>query len=393
MFIELDSDFINCVCSINKIMKPQLVVMEALFNSMLKGNHIVYASREDITKIISKQNLSQVLLDYLKWVLKKYVYIYSCKNSLKTFIIVTNKNNKIDYKISNNITKISVPYMFFIKENISKLLTENERDAISFEKITKYVYKKRSISAYYNINFEHDSFHGGNCKTKVEQVSHSNNMVISLVDSDMKYSGGKKGSTYKGLVSAVKQAQKNIPISSYVLPVREKENLIPISIYKQFTDNRLIHVIADYFENDIEIQNFFDLKEGVKRKTIDQADDKWKNHFNTLISKCEEKKIYLDKKENLKDDDKYIEGIGADLCDKIIDVLFVSEDYKYLKNKFSDLKRVHIEMIIRDKDKWVKNIPDYILHIWEQIADVLFDWGCCINVTKYPVIRNWGVSI
>lgn len=363
MFIIIEDDVFFDLEKVKDPFDPRIKVIDALFESMINGKHIIYSNIRNLDKVKKITYLGHRTKQYVSWIIKEFTRVYSCKNIVDIQVYVS--CNYEELEIEDN--HIKVPLNYFSVINETKLLTENETDANCFSMITEYIMEKQNIGSSFKICFENDAFHGGNGKDKILQLAQKNVIVICIADTDMDFPNDSRKSTYKGVNDAIKKVKNKIIIQLFELPVREKENLIPATIYNKYTDSGLIKVISQTFPNDEIVSNFFDIKDGVKIKKILKPSDKWLKYYRKLIEECKKNNICCE--ENLKKgdlDSKYIYGIGDKLCDTVCEAIFCSESNELLSS-----------------------IPEFEIRNWELISKVLFTWGCCLNQERFPAQRNW----
>lgn len=385
MFIEIDETILNEVDEIEDPVDHRIIIINALFDSMMKNKHIVYCNRDGLAMIRDNQCFSPYIREYVRWVLKEYVQIYSCKSLVKTRVLVKNGIDHVEY--SEGL--ISVPLSCFFSVNESKLLTEHESDAKFYLNIARFIKEKKKLSNYYGVCFENDSYHGANGPAKLEQLAEATTkkLVLCIVDSDKEYPQGSKGATFIGINNKYKKIKKRLPIELFALKVREKENLIPATIYCNFSDCELISLIASEFPDDEVIADFFDIKDGIKYKKLVNEDSRWTGAYGDLLTECIVRNPLPDQIEEEDFDKVYLSGIGDKLCDRVATALFSNGDATW-KDEFS-FPSAQIEKIETEIPQMLGFLPKNVLSHWEELFSIIFAWGCCVSKEKYPAIRDW----
>lgn len=368
MFIVIEDDTFEGIEDIHSAFDTRIIAIDKLFESMLDGKHIVFCTLENLYKLKKNSLLGERTRWLVAWLTKTFSQSYSCKDILTKYISISSSYNEISFDDEKNCYRVPVDYVCDVME--TKLLTEHESDAKFFQQIANYVLSLKSKGHNnFSFRFENDSYHGGNAKSTIEQVSKGKKIVLVIVDSDRDYKGGQRGSTYKSVKDSVKIAKRSIVIDYLELPVREKENLIPSTIYSLFVDSGIVHVIADNYSDDEEINSFFDIKGGIKYKKIVNHNEIWENKYGKVIEICRNAGIckgeVSDEITNL--DKYYIDGIGDKICDNVADAIFGNDKYKDV----------------------LDNLPTFVMDNWENITKELFTWGCCISKDKYPVNRDF----
>lgn len=390
MFIVLEDDIFEGLETITKIYDSRFIALDNLFESMYNGEHIVYTNIKNLMKLKNNEKLSPRTRAYTGWIIRNFSILYGCKAIVDSYITVSTKYTRVIKSTDGRVIKTPIEFMKDITE--TKLLTEHESDAKFYQQLTKYVLKKKGNGnkSFFSVQFENDAYHGANGKAKIEQVSLKNRLVLAVVDTDKDYPEDSLKSTYEGVKSGLKIAEKRIPIELLVLPVREKENLLTPTLYKEICDNALIKIIAEKFSNDEVIVNYFDIKGGIKKKKIRNHDDNWETYYCDLIDECRNQKICDECFEDVDLDEKYIKGIGDKICDTMGDLLFEDDINLILDNKkFNCYPEAKIKQLKAKAEILLNEVPDFVFNNWEDISLKVFTWGCCIDKSRFPAQRNW----
>lgn len=383
MWIELPDDIEEYLIAINDTMNKEALALNALFDAMLKGKHIVFASRKLLNRIQKLEYLNESNRDFISWIKQKYIYLYECRDIIEYKVIITGQKDV--FMLTDKIYKISLEYFFDIRE--SKLLTENESDGEFFKDIFQYIKRKNNMSCHFDIKFENDSFHGGNASAKVLQIAKEERISLCIIDSDKEMEGDKRGDTYRGANNAYKKVKNKHIILLKELGVREKENLLPPKAYMTICDkNQTLLQTLDCFVDDEKIIKYFDIKDGVKFKRYQQ--ENWKKYYDRVISKLIERDAFTfpPNGENV-NDFKCVEGIGEKACNTMSRLLLKDEMtcVETLKNTNVNDKNKKIILEMRDD---IENIlPEYIMFEWLRLHKLLFDWGCCVSRNSLPMYK------
>ena len=385
MLIVLEDDVFDEIENAKSSYDDVIQAVDRLFDGMYMGKHLVFTKLNNLNKIKNNSLFSPRTIDFTQWISRKYSQIYSCKDLVEAYISVSTKYKKVARNKTKNF--IEVPIKFVIDISATKLLTENESDAKFYEMLAKYVFNKKG-KGYCTFKYEKESYHGGNGFDTIVQVAENDGFALILVDSDMDYPEGKHGTTYKKVNEAYKNIKDKIPVEMVVLPVREKENLIPASIYNRISDCGLVKVISDKFSDNEVITNFFDIKDGVKYKKINNHTAKWEEYYGELLSEC--KKQHVCNAEETDNMDKYfVSGIGGKLCDVIATLLFEEKTDISGNNQLNCYSDEQVNEFLNNRDAILESLPEFIFNNWEYLANKIFSWGCCIDVKAYPAQRKW----
>lgn len=381
MWIELPDEIIE---NINKITNPldkKIIIIDTLFTSMIKCQHIIFGSETLLKYLESCELISPTNRNFIQWIRQQYIYVYECYEILPYKINVILQGDTI--KRVGDVFHVPLKFLYEVRE--TKLLSENENDALLFQNIFTQVNKYKKLSPYFSIRFENDSFHGGNAPSKLNQAACEERIMVCLLDSDKLYANGKRGDTYRGANTVYKRIKNDHIMHMKELNVREKENLIPPRLYLCVTENCkvLLEILDDLVERE-NIIKYFDLKDGVKFKNI--TDEKWMNNYKEIFDKCNEKNIYNEPPEEMEERDNFlcIKGIGAKLCDMVnATILEPSERYvDYMEqHSISEDKRILVTDI---RYKVMDVLPEYLRIEWEEIFELLFSWGCCLSTNILP---------
>ena len=189
----------------------------------------------------------------------------------------------------------------------SKLYCENISDAEYYILLFDKLHRNKHC-----LFFDPDSYDGSNINN-LESANNLKRIFFAIADSDKKYSNDIDGSTAEA-VKAEFSRTDNIFSTFYILKVREKENLVPVSILKDsnyFDSNKkkLLGIIANSPD---EIKHYFDLKDGVTKELEDRIliDEDLKRVNLDVINEAKVQGIYIE------DDECRIKGITSDGIDK-----------------------------------------------------------------------------
>ena len=88
MWIELTEDIDECLENITNPMSKYAIALNTVFDSMIKGLHIVYASRKRLDNLQKADYINPSIKYFIELIKCNYVYIYSCKSIVDYKIIV-----------------------------------------------------------------------------------------------------------------------------------------------------------------------------------------------------------------------------------------------------------------------------------------------------------------
>jgi len=375
MWIEINDEFCDEIKSdINPSTKNFCDLQDVitnLLNMMKKCKHIVFISRKMLEIIKNNENFSSNIRKFAKWILDRFIYIYSGRNYVNHKIIVAKRNDIL--KMNNCFL---VPPSFFSDEKSTKLVVENETDCDVYKGIYKHVKKHKTTNSYYDINFENDSCHGSNVASKICELANQDGIGLLYLDSDQDYEGSARGSTYKAASEEIKKHNNKI-LELNVLNVREKENLFSPKMYIPFCDSSKINFLTKLDNyNDKNIYYYFDIKDGIKYEKFNDVE--WRNHYSAFISKFVTDGVIKTRK-RMKDDDICSQSIGDKVCDKVCHLLLTVDDKDFIyKNVKKEYNR-NVDDILNMRKNIGRYLPQDLYCEWEIIFEVLSDWGICIS--------------
>ncbi|HEM3542506.1 hypothetical protein [Streptococcus suis] len=214
--------------------------LEYLLESFYKGYHIVDFESLSVVKknlIPTFEGDDKILKAIRFYEIKRQDIVALRQNhvtqytevGVESFEIVKNDDKEI----------IKMPISYFDGDLLSSwILSENPQDCdfyISMFYNAKY-FKYIQISDSVKLSFEIDN--GGGCGTAImlERRIDEKKVVLCIVDSDRKEPREDVKGTAGQVNSAMEDLQTTPKIAdAYILNVREKENLIPPQLYKQFS--------------------------------------------------------------------------------------------------------------------------------------------------------------
>ena len=161
MWIELPDDIEEYLCGISNPMCKSAIAVNTLLESMLKGQHIVYASRKLLNTIKHLDYINPSNKAFISWVKQKYIYVYAYKNIVEYKIVVTVLQDTVS--VADKIYMVPLNYFYDFRE--TKLLTENEADGDFFLNIYSFITRDKKLGDIYSVKFENDEddpdFSGG----------------------------------------------------------------------------------------------------------------------------------------------------------------------------------------------------------------------------------------
>lgn len=257
----------------------------------------------------------------------------------------------------------------------TQLLTENLMDAAFFNYLVQYFKHTHHIKA-------RSSFHalmgGGGTTADVlrKEIEKEQYFCLAIVDGDRKTPKAEYGDTAKR-VMAVMNDYAPFHCHLYVMKeVLEVENLIPISIVKDFFSER--GDIATYML----CPSFFDLKKGLTFDALydDNVYDYWKTRLEddiVLFQQRDEaktasnsRKEYMSYVESHRFETSQKKGMGNDLLECCVNSYGCKRkvDLQKLKEKLMHVKCSDLTSCQREE--------------WESIGKIVFSWTCGLEPNR-----------
>lgn len=363
MIIELHDDIETILLNITNPLDKNAQGINKIFQLMLENKHIVIASRNLLRNIISYNYINPANKSIIAQILNHYVDIYSSLPKISKRLKVV-PNSKY-FVLEDENEYIPLEECYTLSEAI--LSTENPCDFNFYCNLFHFMNMNNAIS----INFSNCSFGGGSAEQFLKTLIIDNNILLAICDSDKDFESCDFGSTAVA-VTRFFARNRNAPafMEHYILPVREKENLLPIECYELFSDNskkQLIAAIKNFADNE-EFMKFIDIKSGFKLKKINCECSEWHNLYDPYIDLCKSNKAFNETA--TEDDDYCIKGIGSKLADRLADCFFNEENKENSANK----------KIIADANFDINNhIPKYIMSIYTELFDLMITYGCVLQ--------------
>ena len=375
MIIELDKSIDKIINTINSENDPCVQKIDRLFAAMMDQIHIVYASMPLLSRIKNCSFFNPKIRKYIDQILIDYYDIYSCLelSSTRTVIYSTKKPSKVNKRFFYiELDSVNLIYR-------AKFSTENPDDYDFYMKVFKFVssfdkYFFNIEKTKYSITLENHSFGGSTAYSFIRQMDECGNFVLALADSDKDYHTDRIGQTARAVHRAVNDAQ-NAVMSGFILNVREKENLVPIDFYAAIapSSNQNLIKCLKLCETNVELMKYFDLKDGVKKNKVENADQVWLNLYSDFIVLSKKNNVYKE------GNDQVIEGINGKLANKAITTLLSKCTLKGFP--INTQKKI---LSIR-KDIFL-HIPKFIIDEWVLISQMIFDFGCSLTTSHNSFI-------
>ncbi len=277
MLFFIDESLANALDSENPEAKASKNAIKLIAHSYREGNHLIYAKRETLKKIINSISDREDIGVYMK-ILENLPQMKRYPDLFIRYIKVVADSNVLEIEDGNGkqkIIKISASYVKMLLVSKTELLGENRTDTLLYEIIAKvYLYWHRKEFKI-PIKLLCEVRGGGGSTIAIEYGAIQKaraRLCLCIADSDREFPDDKykKGGTAKKLIDIDDKLEPLCEI--LILDVREIENLIPISIYREVVQDenqKKTITILEKLEssNPSTIRNarkYLDIKKGLK---------------------------------------------------------------------------------------------------------------------------------
>lgn len=361
MLIEIGEDIVALA---EKGDETTLEVLHQLANACKYGKHQVFMSIPLLERICRISHLDKIATSIYRKLKGKASEWGVLKNAVEHSAIVTMKNPNNQKQLWIHPTRH--PAIELYEE--THLLVENLLDLDFFTKcVLKYYQNNHKLSKCPICFFP---LQGGGTTIKdvyAREIKLKQHFCLAIVDSDKKYPDDQYGQTSEELKQIHDKEQPFNCFHCRMEKVSEIENLIPVSVVKEYKNNNSKQLFQLYPLLEL---SFFDMKKGFMCCNIkDEAMyTYWKDRFNDYedlknkLEKCHQECLLVHRYNVSKETKKsccnsscILDGFGSDL---LKDLLHDGASISKLKN----VKNNQLTENQRDE--------------WEAIGKIIFEWCC-----------------
>lgn len=413
MLFFLDNDIIS------KKDDSSILAIQNFAECIESGRHIIIGSRGLLKSLYELDKLSPVSRRIFKMLYHKVTQFGIFKERITTYIHISGTIKEvIKLETDKNVIYKMPLSIFSNSKNLqeTKLLCEDLLDCDFYQDLTEYYINKNNLGG--TIGFEKINGGGLNTGKVYEQIVSTNfSPCLVIADSDKKNPLTNIGQTAQNIFDVYVQYNTQRITYSYILKVREKENLIPPEIYHCMeSDDSIKHqfelLIKLYKNRDYRDTYFFgDIKSGFNiNNDRELLKDFILSEINCLLEEDFTIEELLDSTKPL----RKLLGNNNILC-SVLDELYAESQennviYGVRKcfSKFkTDILEGGLKKIITEKRKLAhqhntttlhnqvaalekrldsinvtlqSTIKDEFDEYWNEIASLCFDWGCKIKI-------------
>ena len=97
MFIVIEDDVFEDIDKIQDPFDIKIRAIDALFDSMYRGKHVVYCSVKNLITIKNNNIFGLRTQKFVMWLLKEYTRVYSCKEIVTTYISISGEYKSVKF--------------------------------------------------------------------------------------------------------------------------------------------------------------------------------------------------------------------------------------------------------------------------------------------------------
>lgn len=342
--------------SIEKVIEGDIEDTKEMFINLAlwikSGRHIVLADKKLLAKLINLDSLPNHIRRIYNSLYKKINLIYGIIEKVKGYAIITNSIDITCMELINDKIVYYVP--FGSLGNIDsfaeiRLISENNSDCDFYKNIAKKYIQEYKIGCDINIK----NIAGGGDQTATvyeEEMVNNQSICIAIVDSDKKYKGDSIKDTSRKVKSIYEQNKSKYVTDLYILDVREKENLVPTTMYEWCYSSKMHEESIRYLKfleksNDLQdLYKYCDIKDGI---TISEL-FKCKDNYNLLNQYLHNQIL------------KFTLNEDIDMCfliylNDILQGLLRCEGFNELINGITSISNPHLDISIEDANNIISN--------------------------------------
>lgn len=237
------------------------------------------------------------------------------------------------------------------------------------------------------LNLSHYNGGGANTYKAVEYNLRKEKLVLVVVDSDKPLPTSEVGETLSQINRVYVNFQEKSVVDVYALEVREKENLIPPSLFLLCSNGSCRDILKKLYEIELiekhrEKLKYIDIKDGVRAKDLKNT-EQFKFLEELLVDVPDLIACSLQDINEQNDDAILIRGIGKKLEEFEHEILEDGLEKKLEeKRKLKDIPEIEnaisqLEKNIEMKTNLFTILPDYVKPEWERLCKKIVSWGCC----------------
>jgi hypothetical protein len=392
MLIKFDDNFDQYLKDNAHLLNENSLEIKAISNlalSFRSGWHIIIGSLSLFETILSFDFVDSSTKSLFSTLIGQYTFQKSYFDSVDEYILIKNPDHNFVKNIDGSKTVYEVSINHFLDLNKclkTVLVTEDDNDYEFYIKLTqKYIKENRNISNI-GITFFPGNGGGANSYKSYERYIREGSMVLAIGDSDKAYPTADIGQTLKQLRRIYQKYKSASIIDLYELEVREKENLIPPSLYliginsssKGFVE-KLLQI--EQLDQHREKLFFLDLKDGFEAGKF-KKNQQLVEYYYSLFSDIQNLiSCSVDEIEQKEDREKVMNGDGGIIEQFLTNVLGNGlENQLEEKRKLNSIPPqilIELEQNIKKKKNLFNNIPFFYEETLNKLCKKVFDWGCC----------------
>lgn len=398
MLIKLDKSLEQTLSDINKSFNEDSLEVKALNNLAIafrNGWHIIIGPLHVLRFIRDLEYIDNSTKSVFDRLINEYTFQKSYMDLVDEYILVKGLNgypNKIENEESDYY---ETPLNYFSDLNKclhTSLLCEDASDYDFYIKLgKKYIKENREISGI-DLAFNFANGGGINSYRVLEMgIINMGNPVLAIADSDKKYPCSSNGQTLKQLLKIENQYKNKSILRVYPLPVREKENLIPPSLYLIGCEHtyksqleKLLLIEKEYSEKLL----YFNIKDGYKVKHF--KDERFYEYYRNVFTEVEDLiACSIDDLDVKKDENEVVvNGLNSIVEQFTYSFLDNGIEERLQKKRGLQNPTPQVLNIIKELEETLElkgdlfnNLPEYIRDIIIELCQKMLSWGCSKGMT------------
>lgn len=391
MLIKIDTSVVNYIkLNIDNLTESsnEIAALNNLALSSKHGTHFIFASLPVLEYLMKLELLDLSSRKTYNSIFSKFSVLGSYQSLFNSYLVVNDNTSEFNREETDSHKIYHAPISYFT--HISSIghtnfLCEDISDFHFYDKLAKKYIKEHHST--FNMALKFDFINGGGDRSGLnyELLLAKNKLSLAIADSDRKIPNGEVGNTLKALKS-VFEKYKNVNVTELIgLTVREKENLIPPSLYELCSNSSLDEIIDKFLmieKSEIHFEKLFylDIKDGLQVKKL--KDKKQREYLEDMFAEIPGLISCAIEDLTSLDDEYYIlRGIGTKLMDNFVTNVLDDGLDKQLKTKkkLSSLDPMIIAMLedkIAKKDNLFTEIPEFIKPQIVELCKTIIAWGC-----------------
>lgn len=385
MYFKITQDIVSKAIKEDQICSG---ILDVLSWAILQHKHVVFGDAAILREIVTRQNKN--------WTGFEYVY-----NEYSTIgAVVATIDWHVEFVLDKTSYKDTQHKVVYISvQDVSKFeickethfLCENIKDIDFYKYILKYYQRLHKCPC--GINYYPILGGGGSTFSVYEnEIKEKKAFVLCVTDGDQKYKNGSLGDTWNNVKRVEDRYNAFNSYCYHLSKVSEVENLIPISIYKQYVtvindqeQKEKVDRIVDLSHICADKMAYFDFKSGITLHLLQDKNpnNNWKEVVKSLIPDIDDK--IKSNEEKCKEIDTAFQTIGLENCSKLRGAIL--KDMEKSVAFICGLGERILDNILNRCSNDLDSITEDLLYDFqkvefETVGYLIHNWACCLDVVR-----------